>query len=314
MDLYSYFYNLVMQIPRGRVSTYGALARALGDIRAARACGVMLSQNPDPPRIPCHRVVMSDGSLGGFTHPEGVRRKMELLRQEGVDVKNGRVVNFEDIFFEDFRTDYPLRKLREEQDEMRKSVLLEDDFSHDFIAGVDVSYSGRVAFGALVIMSSPEKVERIVRKAVKVDFPYIPTYLAFREEPVIRHLIEEVDEDILLLVDGNGILHPRFFGLASHVGVKNDVATVGVAKSLLLGEVVGNRVFVENEHVGWFLKSGRKKGIYISPGHRISLDSSLRVVREYTFRKNPEPLRLAHIEANKMRREFKERELRLPQL
>ncbi len=304
MDLYSYFYRLVMQIPRGRVSTYGALARALGDIRAARACGVMLSQNPDPPRIPCHRVVMSDGSLGGFTHPEGLRRKIELLREEGVEVENGKIANFREILFEEFRTDYPLKRLREEQESLRKRIILHDRFSTDTVGGVDISYDGRDAYGALVIMRG-EKVLEIIEKRMRVDFPYIPTYLAFREEPLISELLREVDDEIVLLVDGNGILHPRFFGLASHVGVKNDVPTIGVAKSKLLGEVRENRVYVSGRHVGWFVRSGRRKGIYVSPGHRVSVETSIRIVKKYLRYKNPEPLRLAHMHANEFRKEHK---------
>ncbi len=302
MDLYSYFYSLVMQIPPGKVSTYGALARALGDIRAARACGVMLAQNPDPPRIPCHRVVMSDGSLGGFTHPEGVRKKIERLRAEGVAVENGKVVNFSEILFEDFLTNYPLRRLREEQEKLRKRVRVEDDFTPGLIGGVDVSYSSRDAYVAMVIMDESCRIRDVITRRLRVEFPYIPTYLAFREEPLISSVLKEAKEDIVLLVDGNGIMHPRFFGLASHIGVVNDVPTIGVAKSLLAGRVMGDRVFIDDVHVGYFVKSGRKKGIYVSPGHRVSMDSSLRIVKKCLKYKNPEPLRLAHIYANRLRR------------
>ncbi len=301
MDLYSYFYGLVRQIPRGRVSTYGALARALGDIRASRACGVMLSQNPDPPRIPCHRVVMSDGSLGGFTHPKGIGRKIELLREEGIEVSNGKIVNFKELLFEDFKTEYPLKKLREEQERLREKIILEDDFSTNIIGAVDVSYRDRVAYGALVLMNPEGKVMRVIRKIMPVNFPYIPTYLAFREEPIIREMLKEVDEEIILLIDGNGILHPRFFGLASHVGVKNNIPTIGVAKSLLLGEIRENKVYFGRRQVGWFVKSGVKRGIYISPGHRISLKTSLALVKKFLHYKMPEPLRLAHMEANNLR-------------
>jgi deoxyribonuclease V len=301
VNLYDYFYGLVIQIPRGMVSTYGALARALGDIRASRACGVMLSQNPDPPRIPCHRVVMSDGSIGGFTHPEGIKRKIELLRKEGVYVKDGKIVNFKDVLFEDFKTDYPLKKLREEQERMRGSVILEDDFSAELVGGVDVSYEGRRAFGALVIMDSKGRVREIIKKDFRVDFPYIPTYLAFREEPVISSLLKELDEEIVLLVDGNGILHPLNMGLATYVGVKNNIPTIGVAKSLLMGEVINSVVYLNNIPVGYEIKKF-KRGIYISPGHRVSLESSLLLVKNFLRYKVPEPLRLAHIEANKLRK------------
>ncbi len=300
MDLYTYFYKLVMQIPPGRVSTYGALARALGDIRAARACGVMLSQNPDPPRIPCHRVVKSDGSIGGFTHPDGVRKKIERLRNEGVEVKNGKIVSFSEILFEDFRTDYPLRILRKEQEKMRDRVILKDCTLPNIVGGVDISYGGRTAYGALVIMDE-SGVREIITKKMQVNFPYIPTYLAFREAPLIAELLKEAG-DIILMVDGNGILHPRKFGLASHVGVENSLPTIGVAKSFLTGKVEGERVFIGGEQVGWFVRSGRRKGIYISPGHCVSLSTSLRMVRRYLKYKTPEPLRLAHIYANELRR------------
>ena len=300
MDLYSYFYDLVMQIPKGRVSTYGALARALGDIRAARACGFMLSQNPDPPRIPCHRVVRSDGSLGGFTHPEGIKRKIELLRSEGIKIEKGKVKDFSKVLFEDFKTDYPLKKLRKEQEELRKKVILEDAHP-SLIGGVDVSYSSRNAYVALVIMRDGKY--EVMGEKMRVEFPYIPTYLAFREGPIISEILKKVEEDILLMIDGNGILHPRFMGLATYVGVKNNIATIGVAKSLLIGEVREGKVYIGSKLAGQYIQSGRKKGIYVSPGHKITLDSAVRVVKRYLKYKNPEPLRLAHIYANKFRRE-----------
>ncbi|HHE75696.1 MAG TPA: methylated-DNA--[protein]-cysteine S-methyltransferase [Candidatus Aciduliprofundum boonei] len=301
MDIYTYFYNLVMQIPRGMVSTYGALARALGDIRAARACGVMLSQNPDPPRIPCHRVVMSDGSIGGFTHPEGIKRKMELLRSEGVEIVGGKIVNFRDKLFEEFKTDYPLKKLQDEQIKLKRKVILKDDFSPQFVGGVDISYDGRMAYGVLAIFDTRGKLVERIEKIMKIKFPYIPTYLAFKEEPLISSLLKEWSEPLVLMVDGNGILHPRGMGLATYVGVKNDVPTIGVAKKLLMGEVRGVHIYLSGKRVGAFLKSGIKKGIYVSPGHRISLETSLKIVKEYLKYKNPEPLRIAHLFANKLR-------------
>ncbi len=302
MDLYSYFYNLVKQIPRGRVSTYGALAKALGDIRAARACGVMLSQNPDPLRIPCHRVVMSDGSIGGFTHPRGVTRKIELLREEGVEIRHGKVINFRQILFEDFRTDYPLKKLREEQSRLRELVILDDDFIPDFIGGVDVAYEGRHAYGALVIFRGDGKLLETISVDMEISFPYIPTYLAFREEPVVAELLKKWKDDLLLMADGNGILHPLRMGLATYIGVKNNIPTIGVAKSLLMGKMVGDYIYIEGDKVGKYIKSGKKRGIYVSPGHRISLNTSVKIVRKFLRYKNPEPLRFAHQLANELRR------------
>lgn len=81
--------KLVSKVPRGWVTTYKELARALGNPRACRAVGNALASNPRPIKIPCHRVVCSDGKIGGYKL--GSRKKAELLLQEGVKVKDGRV-------------------------------------------------------------------------------------------------------------------------------------------------------------------------------------------------------------------------------
>jgi len=82
---------LVSQIPEGKVSTYGTLARELNVPKASRAIGSILRANPHPIVVPCHRVVMSDGQLGGYGGSKGVGRKAALLRGEGVEVTKGRV-------------------------------------------------------------------------------------------------------------------------------------------------------------------------------------------------------------------------------
>jgi O-6-methylguanine DNA methyltransferase len=89
-------YSLLLQIPPGFVTTYGEIARAL-DSRAYRAIGGILNRNPDAPRVPCHRVVMSDGSLGGYAF--GIERKRELLRKEGVLVSDVAVIDFHQKLF-----------------------------------------------------------------------------------------------------------------------------------------------------------------------------------------------------------------------
>jgi O-6-methylguanine DNA methyltransferase len=82
-------YRATRRIPRGRVATYGAIARAIGQPRAARAVGNALNKNPFAPRVPCHRVVRSDGTLGGFAH--GSAKKCLLLEREGVRIRNGGI-------------------------------------------------------------------------------------------------------------------------------------------------------------------------------------------------------------------------------
>ena len=86
-------YELCKQVPAGKVTTYKAIGDALG-IAGYRAVGLALNKNPFSPYVPCHRVVASDGSVGGFAF--GVEKKIEMLRKEGVRIENGMVVGFEE--------------------------------------------------------------------------------------------------------------------------------------------------------------------------------------------------------------------------
>lgn len=88
-------YDLLLKIPAGKVSTYGDLARALGNPSASRAIGRILGENPNPIKVPCHRVVMSNGQIGGYAY--GTARKRQLLEKEGVSLTNGIVQNFKNV-------------------------------------------------------------------------------------------------------------------------------------------------------------------------------------------------------------------------
>lgn len=88
-------YDLLMKIPAGKVSTYGDLARALGNPSASRTIGRILGENPNPIKVPCHRVVMSNGQIGGYAY--GTARKRQLLEKEGVSLTNGTVQNFKNV-------------------------------------------------------------------------------------------------------------------------------------------------------------------------------------------------------------------------
>ena len=112
MNLFTSTYDLVRQIPPGRVSTYGAVATALGDIIASRAVGRMMNQNPDPDTMPCFKIVYSDGRLGGFGR--GIQDKIRRLGEDNIQVKDGKIVDFQHVFFDDFRTDFPLKHFRAE--------------------------------------------------------------------------------------------------------------------------------------------------------------------------------------------------------
>ncbi|MFA4834245.1 MAG: MGMT family protein [Patescibacteria group bacterium] len=85
------------KVPRGRVTTYGEIARLLGRLKAGRAVGNALNKNPYAPVVPCHRVVNGTGGIGGFN--KGVKAKVKILASEGVKVKNGKVVNFKEVVY-----------------------------------------------------------------------------------------------------------------------------------------------------------------------------------------------------------------------
>jgi len=89
------------RIPKGRVTTYGMIAKRL-NTKAYRAIGNACRKNPYAPRVPCHRVVRSDGTVGGFggkTSGKTVEKKVQLLREENVEIRNGRIIDFERVLF-----------------------------------------------------------------------------------------------------------------------------------------------------------------------------------------------------------------------
>lgn len=94
----SLVYSATKQIPRGRISTYGAIAQAIGRPQAARAVGQALNHNPYWPTVPCHRVVGSTGQLTGFA--TGLNKKRQLLQKEGITIKKDRVLNFAQVFYQ----------------------------------------------------------------------------------------------------------------------------------------------------------------------------------------------------------------------
>jgi deoxyribonuclease V len=307
MDLFKYTYDLVRQIPNGKLSTYGAVAQALGDIHASRAVGRMMNQNPDADDMPCYKIVHSDGRLGGFGL--GIDDKIRRLKRDDILVKDGKgkIVDFENVLFDNFKTNYPLKKLRQEQVELSKKLILKDDFNEiKTVAGIDVAYPENEfedVCGACTVMDY--KTEQIIEEKTvfaKTYFPFISTYLAYRELPIVKKLVKNLEsKPTILMLDGNGVLHPYGFGLASHAGIILDMPTIGVAKSLLYGKLEGNIVKIENEKRGYALYSSKQatRPIYVSPGHKISFESALKIVKNLSKFKIPEPLRQAHILAKK---------------
>ncbi len=293
IDLYSEFYNLVKQIPEGMVTTYGDLAIALGDPISARAVGKMLSENPSPIEIPCHRVVKGDGTIGGFTHPEGIKKKIELLESEGIKIKNNRVENFEKIRFRDFKSDYPLKRILKYEKNVKNYLIFETkDF--DGIVSFDVSYAGRKAFYSLFKFDKSLRIDDFKNGVMETNFPYIPTYFSYREGNIFLKVYKGND---LIILDGNGTIHPRGFGLACYVGLNAKTPAIGIAKSLLLGKIVEENVYVEGKIAGFIIN---KK--IVSPGNFVSLEDTKKIVEEIL--KKGDPIKFAHRESKKLRDEY----------
>lgn len=296
---------LVNQIPPGRVTTYRALAEALGDPAAVRFVASWLSAHAE--ELPVHRVVHASGTVGKAEFAEQAELA-ERLRREGVRLEGLRVSPLIRYFFADFKSQRPLERLRREQEEVARRVRLEPlPQDVERVAGVDAAYSGSRAVGILVVCDREGEPIDYVEVRKDIRFPYIPTYLSYRELPLFLAAFEEAERKGLspdvILVDGNGILHPRRVGIATHLGVVLDRPTVGVAKRLLCGEVntegmvIGEwrPVVLEGETVGAAMRTSRNRTIFISPGHRADLKSSVELVASLLKEGPlPEPLRWAH--------------------
>ncbi len=174
------------------------------------------------------------------------------------------------------------------------------------VAGADVAYLKDKAICALVVLdfSSLNVVKKVVVET-KVTFPYIPTFLAFREIKPIAKALRKIGKESfdILLIDGHGIAHPRRLGIASHIGVLIKKPTVGVAKKLLYGKLKKEpnpvaEIINNGELLGYALKRKRYNPIYISPGNMITPRSALSIVKKTIKNKLPEPIKIAHNLAN----------------
>ncbi|KAJ1986596.1 hypothetical protein H4R33_003265 [Dimargaris cristalligena] len=194
------------------------------------------------------------------------------------------------------------------------------------VGGVDISFTGEgfgTAVAGLVVLEFPSmNVVYAKFKECRFDLPYIPGYLAFREVPILQGMVRELREQApelcpqIVLVDGNGVLHPRGFGLACHLGVVTNLPTIGVAKNFLQIDAEKDLTVARvrermqqildggGDELALVGQSGRTWGaavctpgttkpIYISTGHRVSLPTAVALVRECCKFRIPEPIRMA---------------------
>lgn len=192
------------------------------------------------------------------------------------------------------------------------------------VAGADISFNkfSEVIYAGIVVLRLPE-LEVVTTSGVvtTTQFPYVPGLLSFREAPALLEAWEKLTvRPEVLVLDGQGIAHPRRIGIASHIGLWLNLPTIGCAKSLLVGKYeeplpeAGNwtPLIHKSEVIGAALRTKhRVNPVYISPGHLADLESSidlaLRCSKGYATNgtskyRIPEPTRLAHLFVNALRR------------
>lgn len=304
-DLVLALRQLIDQVPRGRVTTPGTLALALGNPIAARWIGHYLLHHEHDANCACHRVLRAGGVLGPY--PEGNDEKVRRLRAEGVTIVAERV-DLDRFSYGNFRSDYPLKELAECQNRLAENVSLRPRRKvPQLVGGVDISYvspqEGVAAYVLVEVATGELLWSTTIRRRVR--FPYISSYLTFRELPLLIELIDEVRAQDrmapVILVDGTGILHPRRAGIASHLGLVSGLPTIGVTKKLLCGKVdtaglqplESRPILLDDQLIGVAIRptSGSRRPLFISPGHGLNLTSAEQIVRAVlSGRRLPLPL------------------------
>jgi len=195
------------------------------------------------------------------------------------------------------------------QEQLQVEVITEDKFQEpvQYVAGVDMGFEadGTISRAAVAVLSFPDLLLVETSLAYRpTTFPYIPGFLSFREIPAVLDALEKITTiPDIILCDGQGIAHPRRFGIACHLGVLVDIPTIGVAKSLLIGkheilpETKGSwqPLIHKGEIIGAVLRSRTGvKPLYISSGHRVSLPTAIDYVLRCTPKyRLPETTRIA---------------------
>jgi len=214
--------------------------------------------------------------------------------------------------------DVSVAQATEMQNQMRHSLSLQTEFTNlTTIAGADISHNKYedTVYAGIVVLSYPQMVVKAYSLVIaETKFPYIPGFLGFREVPALLQAWEQLPTkpDVMIL-DGQGITHPRKMGIASHFGLLTNHAAIGCAKSMLFGKFpeLGNEKFSTspiingntNEHLGYALRTKNGvKPVYISPGHKVSVNDSLSIMTScIKNHRIPEPTRMAHEKVNLLR-------------
>ena len=202
------------------------------------------------------------------------------------------------------------------QNDMRNRIILEGDNTNiTTIAGADISHNkfSDTVYAGIVVLSFPEMVVQSYSLiAAETKFAYVSGYLAFREVPSLLQAWEQlpVKPDVVVM-DGQGITHPRRMGIACHFGLLANCAAIGCAKNMLFGKYPAlaaekfskSPIYINNDVVGYALRTKNNvKPVFISPGYKISVQESISVMEQCVAKHRiPEPTRMAHEKVNLFR-------------
>jgi deoxyribonuclease V len=198
-----------------------------------------------------------------------------------------------------------LKILEKVQDNLKKYISFKNQLKKlETIAGCDVSYQKNKAKVGICVLDDKCKILEEMSSVYNSPFPYLSSYLMFREGPLILKALSKIKTKIdCLLVDGNGILHPHNLGLATFLGIILKKPTIGCAKTLLLGKHTslerkrGNFSYIryKRKTLGMALcTKDNTKEIYISVGWGITLEKAKEVILKFSYFRIPEPIRKAH--------------------
>jgi deoxyribonuclease V len=201
--------------------------------------------------------------------------------------------------------------LEKEQEKLSKMIKLKDAVKIDdisLVAGCETTTLGNQVICAIAVMSKDFEIIEEKFTSRRAEFPYISEFRAYRELPAMIECWEKLENaPDIIIVNGHGVCHPRGLGLASHFSLSISKPTIGIASSLICGEIKEGKILIDGKECGQELITRKgSKPIYVSPGNMISLETSVKIVKKFLREphKLPEPLDAAHRYASKIKDEL----------
>ena len=200
-------------------------------------------------------------------------------------------------------------QLKEIQKSIAKGISLKDDFCEiKSIAGFDLAFQGKKVICSAVVLDY-NTFEILESKYIITEevMPYSQKFVCFREAPAYIEAFKELEiQPDILMLDGQGAMHPKVNGIASHVGVLLNKPCIGVSSKLVFGKLDVDNIVFEDKIVGKALKTKDfANPIFVSPGHKLSLDSAVEITQKcLRGHKMPEPIHAAHNYVIKLKRKF----------